>query len=177
MLITARHVLFAPDEPNIDYTCTNTSTSPRRNVLLLSPHALDNLIKSIEEKILSHRYNIDLYERQIAQLQQEIAGGDKGDEDDPDDDPAKQLKSAQSRVQSRLEDAIDAIESLEKFHDQVKKDWSDPSQRVLGHVVGSPPITLGASTQGFTEDYAVVALDRSKIEKAFKGNVIDLGAV
>jgi hypothetical protein len=30
--------------------------------------------------------------------------------------------------------------------------------------------------EGFTEDYAVVELDSSKIKKAFDGNVIDLGA-
>jgi len=45
----------------------------------------------------------------------------------------------------------------------------------LGQIVCSPPITLGAGTEGFTEDYAIVELDSSKFEEAFKGNVIDLG--
>ncbi|KAG6858137.1 hypothetical protein C0995_002343, partial [Termitomyces sp. Mi166 len=54
-------------------------------------------------------------------------------------------------------------------------DWSSFNQRILGHVVRSPPITFNCGTEGFTEDYAVVALDRTKIKKAFKGNVIDLG--
>ncbi|KAG6861170.1 hypothetical protein C0995_002977 [Termitomyces sp. Mi166 len=68
-----------------------------------------------------------------------------------------------------------AIEALHKFHDEVKRDWSSSNQRFLGHVVRSPPITFNCGTEGFTEDYAVVALDRTKIKKAFKGNVIDLG--
>jgi hypothetical protein len=42
--------------------------------------------------------------------------------------------------------------------------------------IRSPPITHSAGTEGFTEDYAVVKLDSSKIEKAFKGNVIGIGA-
>ena len=37
------------------------------------------------------------------------------------------------------------------------------------------PITLGAGTEGFTEDYAIIELDSSKIEKALRGNVIDIG--
>jgi len=45
----------------------------------------------------------------------------------------------------------------------------------FNNIVHSPPITFGAGTEGFTEDYAIVELDSSKIEKAFRGNVIDLG--
>jgi len=48
--------------------------------------------------------------------------------------------------------------------------------------IGSPspclipsPITFGAGTEGFTEDYAIVKLDSSKIKMAFRGSMIDLG--
>jgi hypothetical protein len=51
LLVTARHVLFPPDDgPNIDYTRTNTST-PRRNVLLLGTKAFDNFLDSIKIRI------------------------------------------------------------------------------------------------------------------------------
>ncbi|KDQ16285.1 hypothetical protein BOTBODRAFT_64903 [Botryobasidium botryosum FD-172 SS1] len=57
----------------------------------------------------------------------------------------------------------------------VMKYWGHESQRVLGHVVRSPPITLSAGNEGYTEDYAIIELDSSKIDKsAFRGNVIDL---
>ena len=48
----------------------------------------------------------------------------------------------------------------------------------MGHIVRSPPISFSAGAEGFTEDYAVVELDRSRIsdKEAFKGNVIDLCA-
>ncbi|KAF8798938.1 hypothetical protein BYT27DRAFT_6884805 [Phlegmacium glaucopus] len=54
--------------------------------------------------------------------------------------------------------------------------WLSLSQRILGHIVRFPPITLGAGMEGFTQDYAIVKLDNSKIEKAFKSTVIDLSA-
>ncbi|KAH9047002.1 hypothetical protein EDB83DRAFT_2404331, partial [Lactarius deliciosus] len=65
--------------------------------------------------------------------------------------------------------------ALEKFYKESKKKWSDPRQRILGHIARSPPITLGAGAGRFTEDYAVVELDSSKFKDAFEGNVIDLG--
>jgi len=67
------------------------------------------------------------------------------------------------------------VVALDKFHNEVMMEWR-LSQRVLGHIVRSPPLTLGASTEGFTEDYAIVELDSSKIDGAFRGNVIDLGS-
>lgn len=75
-----------------------------------------------------------------------------------------------------MDEAREAVKSLEKFYGEVEKEWSEPSQRVVGHIACSPPITLSAGAEGFTEDYAVVELDSPKFKKAFKGNVIDLGA-
>src|SRR5713101_4395410 len=50
--------------------------------------------------------------------------------------------------------------------------------RVLGHVVCSPPIRLGADTpdEMYTEDYVIIEVDGDNIDRSnFKGNVIDLG--
>ena len=80
------------------------------------------------------------------------------------------------KTQSLLDEAREAIKALEEFYGEVKKEWSKTSQRALGHITYSPPITLSAGMEGFTEDYAVVELDSPKIKKAFNGNVIDLGA-
>ncbi|KAI0272413.1 hypothetical protein BC834DRAFT_921886 [Gloeopeniophorella convolvens] len=156
LLVTARHVLFPPNEqPNIDYARTNTGMR-RRNVLLLGTKAFDNLVRSIKIRIGGHGIMVEWYERQIEKLRAREAGEDEDD------------------IQSSLTETNDAIKALEKFHDQVKKEWSQPSQRILGHIAHSPPITLGAGKEGFTEDYAIVELDSSKFKKPFKGNVIDL---
>ncbi|KAH9164038.1 hypothetical protein EDB89DRAFT_2078307 [Lactarius sanguifluus] len=52
----------------------------------------------------------------------------------------------------------------------------EQGQRVLGHVVHSPPISVGIGPKLFTEDWALIELHGEKIDWAeFKGNVIDLG--
>jgi hypothetical protein len=50
LLVTARHILFPPDDGNLDYARTNTSI-PRRNVLLLGTKAFDNFLDSIKIRI------------------------------------------------------------------------------------------------------------------------------
>jgi len=75
-----------------------------------------------------------------------------------------------------LQKTKEAINTLDKFHDEATKYWSEESQRILGHIAHSPPITIGTGTKRFTEDWALIELDGEKIDwKAFKGNVIDLG--
>ena len=60
----------------------------------------------------------------------------------------------------------------------MRKDWSDVNNRVIGHVVWSPPITgLNApDSPGYTQDVCVIKLDKRKFLPNFQGNVIDLGA-
>jgi hypothetical protein len=55
-----------------------------------------------------------------------------------------------------------------------KEHWSKPSQRIIGHVIRSPAITVNTDSYVFTKDYAVVKLDE-KFRNSFKGNVLDLG--
>ncbi|KAG9111561.1 hypothetical protein FRC07_008046 [Ceratobasidium sp. 392] len=148
LLVTARHVLFPPSYgPNVDYPHTNTGTR-RRNVLLLGTKAFDDFLNSIMIRIGQHSLMVGVYEDRIEDLRTRLAGEDGED----------------------LEKATKHLEKTQRL-----EKWRKPSQRVLGHIVRSPPITFGAGTEGFTEDYAVVELDSSKIKNAFKGNVIDLG--
>ena len=166
LLVTARHVLFPPDGPNVDYARTNTS-APRRDVLLLGTKAFDHFLDSIRIRRERRNIMVEHHERQIEKLRARVAGEDKEDVERS----TKQLEKAQQL----LDDALKATKALRKFYHESEK-WREPSQRVLGHIARSPPITLGAGTEGFTEDYAVVELDSSKVKNAFKGNVIDLGA-
>ena len=73
-----------------------------------------------------------------------------------------------------LDETKEALEALCKFHDDVRKEWDYLGLHILGHIVHFPPITLGAGIEGFTEDYAIIELDGSKIEKTFRGNVYNL---
>src|SRR5260370_32888532 len=61
---------------------------------------------------------------------------------------------------------------------EIKRQWSSPKGRILGHVKFSPKIVVGAgnSEQQFTQDIAVFEVASSKITPAdLPGNVIDLG--
>ncbi|KAH9983972.1 hypothetical protein BJV77DRAFT_1146038 [Russula vinacea] len=120
--------------------------------------AFENLVKI---KIRIGRYGT------IERLQERLAAEDDNDVEEA----AEKLR----KIQISLDETNRAMDALGRLHDEVTKKWSHPSQHVLGHIIRSPPITVGAGTEGFAEDYAVVKIDSSKLGKAFKGNVIDLG--
>ena len=68
------------------------------------------------------------------------------------------------------------IEDVYKFHSDIAKHWSSPSQRVLGHVVYAPAISVNTGPKQFTEDWALIDLNRDKIDwNVFKVNVVSLG--
>jgi hypothetical protein len=168
LLVTARHVLCPPDEgPNINFTHTDTSACCH-DILLLGTKAFENLIETIEVEIRVQGQVVNEYNEQVQMLQVRKAGEDQ-------DNIGKVMEKLEE-TQKSLDKEKGKKEALEKIHNKVKKEWSQPSQRVLGHTIRSPPIAFGVGAKQFTEDYAIVELDSSKIEKAFKGNVIDLGA-
>ena len=69
-----------------------------------------------------------------------------------------------------------AIDDLRAFLPGATHDWKDGKNRVIGHVVLSPLIACDVGDSGFTEDWAVVNVDASKVDSTnFVGNVIDLG--
>lgn len=167
LLLTARHVLFPPNlDPNTPYSRSNTKAA-RRRVLLLGRRAFDNFLDSIKIRIGEHSILVDYRSEIMKDLEARVDGNDEADAEVA----ARELEE----VQGRLDGATEAIEGLQRLYSQSKKGWSNPGQRVLGHVVYSPPLTPGAGTEGFTEDYALVKLDIPKMKDAFKGNVIDLG--
>ena len=65
---------------------------------------------------------------------------------------------------------------LARFREQLSEDWGTDINRILGHVIFSPPIVIGVGTEQYTQDIAVIDVDASKIDpRTFSGNVIDLG--
>jgi hypothetical protein len=55
------------------------------------------------------------------------------------------------------------------------KDWSKLDNRVLGHILRSPAITLGVGEHRFTEDWGIFLVNRAKLGDGFQGNKLDLG--
>jgi hypothetical protein len=149
-LVTARHVIFDPDEePNVLYRHRN-STQPRRNVLLLGEAAVQKHVKATESEIGGKHIIIELLEGRLEDVNQ------MDDEED--------AEGLQNDIMLDLERAKKAVKILEKFLADVSKDWMKREDRILGYVVLSPPIGTGVGEEGFTEDWAVVKVDDSKLD-------------
>ena len=83
----------------------------------------------------------------------------------------EEAQAERDDVQPQLNKAQKAVEELEKFLSDVKKDGENPKNRIIGHVVLSPPLILSAGKDGFTQDIAVIEVDTTKIDDTnFDGN-------
>ena len=166
--LTCHHVLFQTDEKeNQDYLLK--AGEPLMYVQLLGNGHFEKLLDSIKERIRRHRNMIPLYKTQIQGSERRMKG------DDDDEQVAEATKGLRT-YQRMLEETIQAIEDLEKFNEKVKKDWSDPSQRIIGHIRTSPARSVLVGEVGFSEDWGTFQLDGTKFRHAFKGNFMDLGA-
>ena len=66
--------------------------------------------------------------------------------------------------------------SVEEFYIDITLSWTVERQRVLGHALYLHPISVSTGDKAFTEDWALVELERGKIDwLAFRDNVIHLG--
>jgi len=52
----------------------------------------------------------------------------------------------------------------------------DLGTRDIGHVHHSPPISVDANGERFTEDWGTIELLEEKFKTEYKGNILDLGA-
>lgn len=69
-----------------------------------------------------------------------------------------------------------AIDELKELY-ETTKEWGKPSQRVIGHIIRSPAITVDTLPHGFTKDLAIIKLDKEKFRNIDGNmNVLDLGA-
>ena len=157
-LVTARHVVFHPDKERNNLH-QHLESSQRRNVLLFGDAAIEKHITAIESEIGVNLNLIKLLERRLEgakQRRENVAEAEK------------------NQILPQLKGARKAIEVLEELHVEVSKNWKSQENRILGHVVLSPPIGIGE--EEFMEDWAVIEIDGSKVDSTnFVGNVIDLG--
>ncbi|KIY50257.1 hypothetical protein FISHEDRAFT_64903 [Fistulina hepatica ATCC 64428] len=164
-ILTARHVVFPPkDVANQLYHCRQPSQR-RVEAILPGPEAFQGVLTSTMVKIADDKVMVDQYKQQLGRLQRRE---DSGDTDG--------VETERAVVEPSLRAAEASIKALDKFHSEVTKVWSQEQHRVIGHVAYAPPITVGTGGKRYTEDWALIELDCSKIDWAnFRGNVIDLG--
>jgi hypothetical protein len=67
------------------------------------------------------------------------------------------------------------IDALKAHFVTVKKKWSRAKDRVIGHVVWAPPISVAKPPHQYTQDFCVVKLNKDKFLH-FRKNMLSLGA-
>ncbi|KAF7776688.1 hypothetical protein Agabi119p4_5081 [Agaricus bisporus var. burnettii] len=160
-LITARHVLFHPDYTSKVRYEKRSNSQAAKNVFLLGDDALKMRINNIHTEI--GRKNIIL--EQLVERLQNFEG--------QYDEETEEERTIILRLQGEAKQAIAALEQL--LHN-VTRDWDSPAGRTIGHTVFSPPLGFGVGPNQYTEDWAVVEINRSCIDSTnFVGNCIDLG--
>ncbi|TFY52100.1 hypothetical protein EVJ58_g10202 [Rhodofomes roseus] len=164
-MLTARHVLFHPDEtPNTMYVFKDGTGAPQRKVILLGKAAFDARVEDIDVAIRAKKVI-------LAQLAKRAADAAALEDE-------AEARDETEAVQAEMEKAEKAIAAFEKLRTEILRDWQDEGKRVIGHVVLSPPFTLNFGTDGYTEDWAVVEIHGTMISRLnFIGNAIDLGSV
>ena len=139
-------------------------TSTPKDVLLTGRGSFTNLVDSIKFRI--GRYGITV--EQIARFEERDKSTNAVN--------VEKAKAARIETQGLLDKAEKVMEALGMFLDQVNKDWKKLNNRVLGHILRSPAITLGVGEYRFTEDWGIFQVNRAKLGNGFQGNKMDFGA-
>ncbi|QRV93321.1 hypothetical protein RhiJN_21339 [Ceratobasidium sp. AG-Ba] len=160
-LLTARHTLFHPDHTDNKHYSLRHPSEKTTKVLLFSDDAFQKHVESIKWEISTKQILLT----QLTRRKRAVEG--------QDDDEAEEDRT---EVECLENNAKKAITALQKLLDEVIHDWTPPANRAIGHVVLSPPLGCSVKPDGYTEDWAVVEINSSRIDKTnFVGNCIDLG--
>jgi hypothetical protein len=89
---------------------------------------------------------------------------------------AEQAAHELVETQRKLSKTQTVIEKLKKFYLKTKMPWSKPEDRVIGHVVWAPPVSVSTAPHSHTRDVCVVKLNEKKFSQNFRMNVLELGA-
>lgn len=156
--VTCRHVLFSLVGHENRIYRYKSSSQPRRLVILPGDSSLNVLKERIVKGCDGQRLIVDRYERELAA----VTGQDQD------------ARRARKRAQDQIDNAKEIIEDFKQLSQDLNIAWTTSENRVVGHVVFSPPIDVGSGPDNFTVDWCLYEVDLSKIEN-FSGNVIDLG--
>lgn len=129
--------------------------------------AFNDLLVSIQARIGTLKATVGVLEKRVETYTNTVAAGGP---------TAVATATNLVMTQTDLDSKLQAIEELKEFYVDVKKYWENLDDRVIGHVVWAPPISVNTAPHGYTKDVCVIKLDKKKFGDNFRGNVIDLGA-
>ena len=162
-LLTARHVVIPPSKYSNDLYHHKDSSMPRHEVVHLGIEAYQNALDAIRVKISGETTMINYYKGEINRMGEAIK----------DEDSKTTTTRDEFKAQLAVVEASKA--SVNEFQGNITRFWSEEDQRILGHVLYAPPISISGDRQ-FTEDWALIELDHRKFNwDTFRGNVIYLG--
>jgi hypothetical protein len=154
LLATARHVVF-PRSDNKLYE-RKFNSQPPHEVLLLCQESFHQHLDTIQKEIEGQDDIIGYQTSRMEHREGDIA--------------------AREDARNAIDSAKAKAKALTNFHHELSSQWAPDTGRILGHVIFSPPVVIGAGTKQYTQDVAVIDIDSSKIDsRNFGGNAIDLG--
>jgi hypothetical protein len=148
---TSVHSFLREHESNLDYTYI----AGAKKVVLMGTKAFTNFLISIQGHIGILNNTVGILEGSVPN--------------------AEQAAGELVETQRELGKTRTAIEELKKFFVKMKKQWTKPKDRVIGHVVWAPPVSVSAAPHGYTKDVCAIKLGEV-FSQNFRGNVLDLGA-
>ncbi|CUS06788.1 unnamed protein product [Tuber aestivum] len=167
-LVTARHVVIPSDSDN--KVQADKFPSQRLNkIALFSPASFADYLKRIGIAIRRKESIVKCVKRFRHEAFERLRPGETNSEE---------AILQQTYQDNTLKAAGNEIEALGGLREEVAKTWSDLDNRIIGHLSFSPVLKYGAGEEGYTQDFALIEIDQSKIEiGSFTGNAIDLGTM
>jgi hypothetical protein len=138
----------------------------KKEVVLMGTKAFTDFLISIQGHIGTLNNTVGVLEKRVTVLTARSEGGGPN---------AEQAARELVETQHELSKTRTAIEELKKFFVRMKIQWTKPKDRVIGHVVWAPPVSVSTAPHNYTKDVCVVKLDEKKFSQNFRGNVLDLG--
>ena len=158
-LITARRVVFPLSTSKGGLFEHRKNSQPYHYVILLGGAGLESYLKSIQIEIKGKEFAIRYSKARIAKVEW------KGN-------PA--ANGERKQAQADLDETNKVIEVLNALH---AGSVEHPECRILGHVVAPPPIGINIDGEGYTEGWALIELDPSKVDGTtiFTATTLTLG--
>lgn len=152
VLLTAAHVARPPPEyVNTGMPRKNTSQR-RQDIIALGNMGYEKAANAMMDTIDKLNGCIALWELAITTLREFVDGEDAA------------VTRKRQENQREVEKATMMIDDLNKFHNEVTRRGTDPTQRIIGFVLHAEPIVVSDGPNKFTRDWALIQLDNEKID-------------
>ena len=132
----------------------------------MGPNAFADYLAFIQGHIDALIDTVDSLEKRVTTLTRRVeAGGDD----------AQKSAGELAEYQGELTKIRTKIDALRQYFVKVKTKWGKLKNRIIGHVVWAPPISVATPPHLFTKDLCVIKLVKYKFRN-LRNNVLSLGA-